>query len=145
MLADVTAAQKAIGGFWASSANSRHATNLAASCLRWRETRIKCRFSAFHPLQQNCPGKPARSARSDAFVCIPVRPLMCQHRPDYSGKLVGHRHDYDIHRASLFQLLYPGTELFHAIDYGFARRERAKSWGRCRLADMTPGVNRDRF
>ena len=26
--------QKAVDGFWASSANSRHATNRAASCLR---------------------------------------------------------------------------------------------------------------
>ncbi len=33
-MADATTGQKVVDGFWASSANSRHATNRAASCLR---------------------------------------------------------------------------------------------------------------
>jgi hypothetical protein len=41
---------------------------------------------------------------------------MCQHRPDYPGKFIGHRHDYDVQRTPLFHLRHPWTWLFHAIN-----------------------------
>ena len=41
----------------------------------------------FHPLQQKL-FLSVKSGWFDAFVVFPVRPLMCQHRPNYPGEFM---------------------------------------------------------
>ena len=57
--------------------------------------RMPPQLLTFHPLQQKL-FLSVKSGWFDAFVVFPVRPLMCQHRPNYPSEFIGHRRDYAV-------------------------------------------------